>query len=348
MEGYNPARTRALSGSITLPMNQQREIHVTADKGIGSPVAIAQNIMLVEAERTLRAIDLETGKERWSFAENGRYISPAAAGDTVFIRAEANNQGQIFALDLHTGQQRWAFTPRRLSSPATSFWGGHLTSPIIVDDVVFIGAGKELYALDAVTGAVRWEYTTQDYISSSATVGDSRVFISDATHVYAIDQQTGTLAWKSPTTLAIYFSPIVANQTVFLTNGDNLLALSTADGTKRWETGFPGTPLLPAAVQGSRLFAKSTSTLYALDLATGSEIWRFDHPGYVSFPAVAGEQVFAVTGIGAQTGLTALDVATGERVWDQPVAALATAAPVIAGQTVYIRTTDGRVLGLSN
>ncbi len=85
-----------------------------------------------------------------------------------------------------------------------------------------------------------------------------------------------------------------------------------------------------------------------MDLATGKELWRFDNPNFVSLPAVAGEQIFAVTGSMGQTGLSVLDVATGKEVWNQRVTALASAAPVIAGQTLYLRTTDGRVLGLSN
>src|SRR5919202_2090194 len=296
MEGGNPARTRARSEGVTLPIKRQREIRVTGDQGTGSPVAIANNTILVEAEHRLRAIDLESGKERWSFAENGRYISPAVAGDTVYIRAESDNKGQVFALDLGTGKQRWAFTPRRLSSAATGYWGGHLTSPVIANGVVFIGAGKELYALDAASGALRWEYDALDYLSSSATVGDGRVFFSDSEEVYAIDQRSGTLAWKVATHFEPYFSPIVANQTVFLTSGDNLLALNTADGTKRWEASMAGEVLLPGAVQGQRLFVNSTTTLHALDLATGRELWHFDPSGFISFPAVAGEQLFAITG----------------------------------------------------
>ena len=348
MEGFNPARTRALDAGIPLPLDRQRELRVVEDKGIGSPIAIARNTILVEAEHHLRAIDLRNGRERWSFAETGRYISPAIAGDTVFIRVEANNEGQILALDLATGQQRWAFTPRRLSSSATSFWGGHLTSPVVANGLVFIGAGKELYALDAATGAVRWEYSAQDHIASSATVGDGRVYISDARNLLAIDQQTGALAWKAPATFSIYFSPIVAHQTVFFTNGGNVIALSTTDGAKRWEIGFPDVTLFPAAAQGSRLFVKSTSTLYALDLATGKELWRSDHPNFVSFPAVAGEQLFAVIGTEGQTRLAVIDTVTGQQVWTQPVPLLTTAAPVIAGKTLYVRTTDGRVIGLSN
>ncbi len=144
MEGYNPARTRAIDADLALPISNQRELNVDDDQGIGSPVAVAQNTLLVEADGSLRAIDLRTGQERWTFAGYGRYISPAVVGDTVYIRSEANNEGEVFAIDLGTGKQRWAFKPRRISSPATGFWGGHITSPVIVDGVVFVGAGEEL------------------------------------------------------------------------------------------------------------------------------------------------------------------------------------------------------------
>ena len=47
MEGLNPARTRALSAGIALPINRQREVRIVGDKGVGSPVAIVQNTLLV-------------------------------------------------------------------------------------------------------------------------------------------------------------------------------------------------------------------------------------------------------------------------------------------------------------
>ena len=348
MEGGNPARTRAHDAAIALPINRRREVRLAKDEGTGSPIAVAQNIMLVEGQRRLVALDLRNGKVRWTFEENGQYISPAVAGDTVFIRAEANNKGQIFALDVRTGAQRWAFTPRRISSAATGFWGGHLTSPVVADGTVFIGAGKELYALDAATGAVRWEYGAAEYVSSSATVGGDHVFISDAGNLYAIDRRTGKLAWKSATTFAVYFAPVAAEGAVFVTNGEKVLALSAGDGTRRWETGIDGQTLIPVAAQGSRLFVKSTTGLYALDLASGDELWRFENPNFVSFPAIAGDQLFAVTGATGQTAVAVLDVVTGKRLGGQAEPSLASAAPVIAGQTLYVRTNDGRVLGLFN
>ncbi|HEY3229335.1 MAG TPA: PQQ-binding-like beta-propeller repeat protein [Roseiflexaceae bacterium] len=345
MEGYNPARTRSIEAGVALPFTQQRALAVSGDTGDGSPLTIAHGVILIESPHRLRALDLSSGAERWSLPLDGVYISPAVAGNTVFVRSEADNKGQMLALDIASGKQRWAFRPRRLSSASNGYFGGHLTSPVVVGGTVFLGAGKEVYALDAATGAQRWQFAAQDYISSSATVADGRIYIADFAHLYSIDQQTGVLAWAFPTTNSIYFSPVVAGQTVLLTNGDQLVALDTASGKPRWNLSIPGEELIPGAAQGSRVFAKSTSTLYALELASGSVLWQAHNLNFISLPVVAGDQVFVVSGMGADTAVSALDATTGRGTWKQSVASLATAAPVIAGQSLYVRTTDGRVLG---
>jgi outer membrane protein assembly factor BamB len=345
MEGNNPARTRAIEAGLALPITQQRVLALAGDDGDGSPLTIAKGMMLVESPHRLRAIDMANGAERWSLKLDGIYISPAVAGDTIFIRSEANNKGQMLALDIASGKQRWAFRPKRLSSAANSYFGGHLTSPVVVNGTVFVGAGKELYALDATSGKLLWEFAAQDYISSSATVSDGRIYIADFQNLYAVDQRTGVLDWAFPTTISIYFSPVVAGETVLLSNGDKLVALNVANGKPRWELNIPGEGLIPGAVQGSRVFVKSTSTLYALDLASGKQLWRAHDLNFISLPVVAGDQVYIVSGLGAGTAVSALDANTGHDTWKQGVGSLAKAAPVIAGQSLYVRTTDGRVLG---
>jgi outer membrane protein assembly factor BamB len=345
MEGNNPSRSRSTDAQLALPLSQQREVKLTADTGDGSPLTIARGTMLVESEHLLRAFDMRNGTQRWSFPLRGIYVSPAVAGKYVFIRSESDNKGQMLALDIDTGKTLWAFTPKRLSSKSNSYFGGHLTSPVVVDGTVFVGAGKEVYALNAASGAVRWEFAAKDYISSSATAADGRIYISDFTALYAIDQKTGAQVWSHPTTMTFYFAPVIGGQTALIASGTQLIALDTASGQPRWTSNLPGGDVIPSAVQGSRAFVKSTSTLYALDLASGKQLWQVHDPNYISLPAVAGDQVFVINGMGAGTSLSALDAGTGRNTWTLPVKSLATTAPVIAGQSLYVRTTDGRVLG---
>ena len=345
MEGNNPSRTRSTGAQLALPLSQQREVKLTADTGDGSPLTIARGTMLVESEHLLRAFDLHDGTQRWSFPLRGIYVSPAVAGKYVFIRSESDNKGQMLALDIDSGKTLWAFTPKRLSSKSNSYFGGHLTSPVVVDGTVFVGAGKEVYALDAASGTVRWEFDAKEYISSSATAADGRIYISDFDAFYAIDQKTGKQIWSYPTTMTLYFAPVIGGQTVLLASGAQLVALDTVSGQQRWTTSLPGGDVIPSAVQGARAFVKSTSTMYALDLASGKQLWQVHDLNYISLPAVAGDQVFVISGSGVSTSLSALDAGTGHSTWTLPVKSLATTAPVIAGQSLYVRTTDGRILG---
>jgi outer membrane protein assembly factor BamB len=348
MEGNNPSRTRSTDTQLVLPLRQQAEMKLSDDAGEGSPLTIARGVMLVDSEHLLRAFDMDSGVQRWSYPLKGIYVSPAVAGKYVFIRSESDNQGQMLALDIDSGKTLWAFTPKRLSSASNSYFGGHLTSPVVVDGTVFVGAGKEVYALDVATGAVRWEFDAQEYITSSATAANGRVYISDFGAFYAIDQQTGAQVWSYPTQRTFYFAPVISGQTVLVASGAQLVALDTASGKPRWTISLPGEGVIPSAVQGSHAFVKSTSTLYALDLASGKQLWQVHDTNYISLPAVAGDQVFVISGMGAGTALSALDAGTGRNTWTLPVKSLATTPPVIAGQSLYVRTTDGRVLGFGH
>lgn len=252
----------------------------------------------------------------------------------------------MLALELGSGRQRWAFTPKRLSSSSNGYFGGHLTSPVVVDGTLYVGAGQELYALDAISGDVRWEFDTQDFVTSSASVAGGRVFVSDFKYFYAIDQRTGTMLWSYPADSAIYFSSVATGDTVLITSGQNLIALNVADGSKRWEKNVPGESLVPAGAQGDRVFVKTTNVLYALNQLDGHELWSFENINYVSLPALTDGYAFVINGMGADARVEALDVATGQSAWSQPVQKLATTAPIVAGRAVYVRTTDGQVVEL--
>ncbi len=346
MEGLNPARTRAVETPIAPPLAQQRVVVTDSfEEGVSPPV-IARGLMLLETKDALSAIDLRTGRQRWAYRQKGASISPAIAGDTVYFRNERANQGQLVALELSSGRQRWTFTPKRLSDAANNYFGGHLTSPVVVEGVVYLGAGKELYALDAISGKLRWEFSAQDFITSSAAVASGRVFVSDFSYFYAIDLATGALIWSYPAHSAIYFSSVATGDLVLISSGHNLIALDMRDGARRWEKSIPGKSLIPAGAQGDIVFVKTTNELFALDRGNGRELWSFHDVNYVSLPALTQEYVFIVNGMGAGASVAALDIATGASVWSQPVPRLATTAPVIAGRAIYVRTTDGRVIEL--
>ena len=109
MEGAGPERSRAVSDVLTLPLGLGQNFKIGGDTRFGSPVGIAQGMLFADSERTLFALDAGNGQERWRFNLPGFFLSPAVAGNRVFVRAESGEDGFIFALTLDVGAKLWQY-----------------------------------------------------------------------------------------------------------------------------------------------------------------------------------------------------------------------------------------------
>lgn len=121
-------------------------------------------------------------------------------------------------------------------------------------------------------------------------------------------------------------------------------------------------PLVPASSSaevlrvGGRVFAVANagsaidgSTLAALDAKTGEELWSKAYPGMgdPAYPTTNvtittwKDRVIVARAFGTSAGeLTALDMATGDVVWTVTSGARAYAEPVVAGDTIYVGSTE--------
>jgi outer membrane protein assembly factor BamB len=71
--------------------------------------------------------------------------------------------------------QDWSFANPKL---------GYVSSPVVANGMVYVGTvNGTLYALDAVTGVLKWRYTTG--ISSSPAVVNGMVYFSSVNTIYA-------------------------------------------------------------------------------------------------------------------------------------------------------------------
>jgi len=96
----------------------------------------------------LNAIDAETGELVWYFNTKGDpWSSPAVADGVVYIGATG---GYLYAVDTKTGQELWKVrtAPALVTVDPVRFDGGVVSSPTVVDGVVYFGSldGK-LYAV---------------------------------------------------------------------------------------------------------------------------------------------------------------------------------------------------------
>jgi outer membrane protein assembly factor BamB len=159
----------------------------------------------------------------------------------------------------------------------------------VAGGTVYIGSDNgTVYALDAVTGSLRWARTTADSVDSSPAVAGGTVYVygvdgNDDGTVYALDAATGHLRWAYTTvgvpgsiggcctTLgAMETSPAATGGTVYDGSDDGTVyALDAATGHLRWTyTSVGAIGSSPAATGGTVYVGSVDGAVYALDART--------------------------------------------------------------------------------
>jgi len=344
MEGQSPERNRATSGTIQLPLRIHNEYTVQGDAEHASPIAIMGGLLFAESNHKLHAVTLESGQEQWVFNLTGSFLSPAVVNGSVYLRSETGEDGFVFALAADSGAKLWQYKFAKVGSAYDNV-GGHVTSPVVVDGMVLVGAAENVVALNAQDGKELWHFVTEYPVVSSVSVADGLVYFADFTRLYAVDLQTGQERWRfDHGKLALYFAPIIVGDQIALAGEDTIYLLNRSSGKQTWFKRFDDMQIIPAGASAHHLYVKATNQLWALDLAQGQVAWNFSTTNFISLPAITDDQIYIITRADGGSQVRALQQASGKEIWRQEQAGLANAAPVIAGGNVYVRAMNGNVL----
>lgn len=253
----------------------------------------------------------------------------------------------------HTGEYSdGGIRPNNVMNWNVSIGTELIGSPAVADGVVYIGSNNgKIYALDAATGAEKWNATIgTGYLMSSPAVTNGSVFIgSDDSRVYALNATTGETVWDFLTGGEVQTSPAVLNTIVYVGSDDtSLYALDALTGAKIWNT-TAGAGIRSPAVGGGVIAFLRAGQISALDAATGAFLWNVS-TGYweSSSPAIVNGIVYA----GSDNGkFSALESMTGEEIWQfSPGAAFSFSCPAVVGNYVYVaggNASTGRVFALN-
>ncbi len=303
----------------------------TQGRVLSSPAVSGDRVYVASTDGRLYAIDRTTGTERWQFASKGPIASsPAVHGDLVYV---SSVDGNVYAVDAATGKQRWAFATkgeRRFTAPGIHGaiprtermpdpYDVFLSSPTVAGNTVYIGSGDQhVYALDAVTGALKWQFATGDVIHASPAVANGLVYIGSwDRNLYALDAATGRERWRYTT----------GNDTTIY----NQIGIASS-----------------AAVAGGLVFVGGRDGhFHVVDANTGVLKWTHDnHGGWtIGSPAVRDRIVYFATSDGRR--FKALDAATGVVKFDLANKAISFSSPALAGDIVYYGTSDGWLHGVN-
>ena len=180
---------------------------------VSSSPAVENGLVYVGSmDQNLYAVDQQTGALTWKFATEDPVVSsPALAGGIVYF---ASYDGKFYALDAATGQLKWKFETAgerrdagrhlhgllRAAETMPDPWDYFLSSPAVWNGAVYCGSGDgNVYALDAVSGSLKWKLKTGDDaeihnhvgIQSSPAVTDGTVYFGcRGSNVYAVDAKS--------------------------------------------------------------------------------------------------------------------------------------------------------------
>jgi hypothetical protein len=127
-------------------------------------------------------LDLETGKQRWSYDHKISWVlsTPAITGGKIFV---GSSDAQFLqSVDLASGKELWRF---KTNGPVWS-------SVAVAGPIVYFGSNDgNLFALDRESGAERWRFKSNDRIFSSPVASDGMVYFgSDDGTLYALKGTT--------------------------------------------------------------------------------------------------------------------------------------------------------------
>jgi outer membrane protein assembly factor BamB len=240
-------------------------------------------------------------------------------------------------------------------------------SPVVAQGKVYtIDTRAVVRAIDGNTGATLWQTQVRGegapegaLFGGGVSFDNGRLYATNgAGYAAALDASNGSIYWIVRPGGPLRGSPTIANDNVYVVSQDNqLYALNPADGATRW-TGSAAAEIAgvfgnaaPAAAQGTVVAGFSSGELNAYRYENGRTLWQ-DALSRTSIstavttlsdidaePVIDQGRVYA---IGQGGRMVALELVTGQRIWEINVAGIAT--PWVAGEWVYVVNDVGQLL----
>jgi outer membrane protein assembly factor BamB len=192
---------------------------------------------------SLIALNRTTGKLVWEDNSvedrilHGQWSAPSVGkiGDVIQV-VHGQGDGWVRGYEAETGKKLWEFD----TNPKESVWpktrNELISTPVIVDNVVYIANGQDpehgegvghAYAIDGTkrgditkTGVI-WHYDKIRRSISTAAVHEGIVYMADFSgFLHALDAKTGKPFWTHDMFAAVWSSPLVVDGKLYLGDED--------------------------------------------------------------------------------------------------------------------------------
>jgi outer membrane protein assembly factor BamB len=258
----------------------------------GSMALIRTVAILVVSVVTVACAQHEQAPQQWTGQDWPTY---QATADHNAVVADASAPAGV----------RWTTDLKAKINGGLAYSGG----------LVFVATfDYRLVALDARTGAVRWQTKFDNVLMSSPVIRAGRVIVGSGDNGMSA-REGSTFAYSS---LLEDTSPFWGREA-----GDHIFALDPGTGAQQWSFRTAGEDMPSPVLFGEHVvFANGDGHAYSLELKSGAAQWQTALPGIstmASATASASGMVFvSVCGTGLRGSTEALDAKSGKIRWQVP------------------------------
>lgn len=243
-----------------------------------------------------------------------------------------------------------------------------MAAPIVVDGKVFaMDVNANLSAFEAASGKLLWRTKLapkdeNDGFGGGIAYYEGKIYAATGfAEVVAVKVADGAIVWRTALPGPMRAAPAILAGRVFAITIDNQThALDSETGEKLWfHAGLAEVASLlgaasPAGQAGNVVAAYSSGELVALRVENGRALWadnlsnvrRIDALSSIADirgkPVIDRGVVYAISHSGR---MVAIDLRSGGRIWERPIAGVET--PWVAGDFIYVLTVDSQILCLT-
>jgi outer membrane protein assembly factor BamB len=240
---------------------------VTFDAAPAAPAGFDhERAYIALKDGSVKAIDLETGTERWK-VELATTFAPETGDGFVFVAAGE----EILALIDRSGEVGWKANAGGPIAAAPFFDAGTL---------VVTKADGEVITLGAANGSVIWRRSFAAPVAGSPSVAGERLYLAlNDSRVLAVDPETGEPVWTYTVEGAPTGVLALDDQVVVGTRGNRIYSLKSENGRLRWTWQVGGDVMGPAIADEKNIYyAALDNVLRAVDRNSGNLRWTAPLP----------------------------------------------------------------------
>lgn len=271
---------------------------------------------LAQAAAAVAALDL-----RWLLPLDTPPVAAAAYdANTAYVPLR---DGVLVAVDLERGTVRWR---REVAVSLAPSAGG---------DMVFAAGDDAVRALDARTGALRWDTPLPGRLVSITWDTGWLLCATEGGDLAALRASDGELVWRVALGAPLAVPPAAGLDRVYVgLDAGHIVSLSLATGARGWDTTVPGRLTGLRAVEGQLVAGTTGRAIFSFELTTGRQRWRWRVGGDVAGAASSdGRLLFFAA---RDNVLRAVDARSGNLRWTAELPARPLGGPQVFNGLVLV------------